>query len=87
MSLAGGRIKRCGNSKRGSCPLEFAAFTPTAGVPIIGTWPPTSMSSASGAPNNWNANISRCLPGSTVSEKDHRLFEIRPHARHCHWAV
>ena len=40
MSLVAGRIKRCCNSKPCSSPSGFAAITPTAGVPIAGTWPP-----------------------------------------------
>ena len=40
MSLVGGRIERCCNSKPCSSPSGFAAFTPTAGVPITGTWLP-----------------------------------------------
>ena len=49
-----------------SRPSGFAAFTPTAGVPIAGTWPPTSMSSASGGRNSWSENISRCARGSNA---------------------
>jgi IS1 transposase len=47
-------------------PFGFAAITPTAGVPIIGTWSLASISSASEGPNSWNANISRCVPGSNA---------------------
>jgi hypothetical protein len=49
-----------------SRPSGFAVFTPTAGEPIVGTWPRPNMSSASGGHNSGNANISRCAPGSNA---------------------
>ena len=47
-------------------PSGIRRFTPTAGVPITGTWLPIAMRLASGGPNNWNANISRCAPVSNI---------------------